>query len=358
MLSWSPVGLTFREGLALTSHFTMLDSEIREHDETYTLVIGETKEARDHYRELPVHLRESLPPRRYFNLLFPRVDDGAAFRFALPEQEALTAFEIVKENTEFHFPVNMKAWAFQINTFTYRSKEIPAHNPHGHSPRYRAGLYSAHRMQRKDGVTLSITEADRPTTRECTCAASREGPPGRAGSSSKTTGVAVRGKTPFSSPWRVLMVGDAPGRLIESTIILNLNAPCAFDDVSWIKPGKAIFPWWPAFYCDRPGVPNALGFENQKFYIDFASENKFSYLELEPPWYGPEDDCIEHPEKYDITKPVPDLRLPELIEYGKNAGVRLFIWAHWQNVDRAGRYGIPALQVMGRCRGEDRLHES
>ena len=203
-------------------------------------------------------------------------------------------------------------------------------------------------MQRKDGVTLSITEADLTDY----AGMYLRGLPGRAlqvvlAPLPNASGVAVRGKTPFSSPWRVLMVGNAPGRLIESTIILNLNAPCAFDDVSWIKPGKAIFPWWPAFYCDRPGVPNALGFENQKYYIDFASENKFSYLELEPPWYGPEDDCIEHPEKYDITKPVPDLRLPELIEYGKKAGVRLFIWAHWQNVDRQADTAFPLYKSWG-----------
>ncbi len=143
------------------------------------------------------------------------------------------------------------------------------------------------------------------------------------------------------------MVGGAPGRLIESTIILNLNTPCVLNDVSWIKPGKAIFPWWPGFFCDAPEVPSKLGLENQKYYIDFASQNGFSSLELEPPWYGPEEDCIEHPEKFDITKPVPDLRLPELIEYGKNKGVRFFVWAHWQNVDRQADSAFPLYRSWG-----------
>ena len=347
MLAWSPVGLTFREGIALTSHFTVLDSEIREHDEAYTLVIGKTKTARDHYRELQVHLRESLPPRRQLDLLLRAYDDGAAFRFVLPEQEALRAFEIVKENTEFHFPVDMKAWAFQINTF--RSSFEGRYLPTTLAAIPDTGLvYLPLTMQRKDGVTLSITEADLTDY----AGMYLRGLPGRAlqvvlAPLPGASGVAVRGRTPFSSPWRVLMVGDVPGRLIESTIILNLNAPCALNDVSWIKPGKAMFPWWPAFFCDRPGVPSAFGFENQKFYIDFAAENKFSYLELEPPWYGPEGDCIEHPEKYDITKPVPDLHLPELIEHGKNAGVRLFIWAHWQNVDWQADTAFPLYRSWG-----------
>ena len=334
VLAWSPVGLTFSGGSALTSRSTILDSEIREHDETYTLVIGKTKQARDHFRELQVHLRQSLPSGRYLDLLFRAYDDGAAFRYKLPEQEALTPFEIVKENTEFHFPVNMKAWAFQINTFhsSFEGRYLPttlAAIPD-------TGLvYLPLTMQRNDGVTLSITEADLTDY----AGMYLRGLPGKAlqvvlAPLPGGDGVAVRGRPPFRSPWRVIMVGDAPGRLIESTIILNLNPPCALSDVSWIKPGKATFPWWPAFFCDLPGVPSAFGFENQKYYIDFASENKFSYLELEPPWYGPEDSCIEHPEKLDITKPDPDLHLPELIEYGKKAGVRLFIWAHWLNVDR------------------------
>jgi alpha-glucosidase len=143
------------------------------------------------------------------------------------------------------------------------------------------------------------------------------------------------------------MVGDTPGRLIESTIILNLNSPCVLDDVSWIKPGKAIFPWWPAFFCDKPGVPSALGFENQKYYIDFAGENNIAYLELEPPWYGPEGDCIDNPQKYDITRPDPDLRLPELIAYGKKAGVQLFVWAHWKNVDWHADTAFPLFKAWG-----------
>jgi alpha-glucosidase len=347
LLDWSPLGLTFRNGLPLTSGFTMLDSTIREHDESYTLVIGKTKNARDHYRELRVRLQESRPPLRRMGLLFRAYDDGAAFRYVLPEQEALASFEIVKENTEFHFPEDMKAWAFQINTFhsSYEGRYLPTRL----SAIPDTGLvYLPLTMQRKDGVTLSIAEADLTDY----AGMYLRGLPGKALSVVLAplpdgSGVAVRGESPFASPWRLLMVGDAPGRLIESTIILNLNAPCALDDVSWIRPGKAVFPWWPDFYCDRPAVPSALGFENQKYYIDFAAENNFSYLELEPPWYGPEEDCIDHPERYDITKPAPDLRLPELIEYGKKAGVRLFIWAHWQNVERQADSAFPLYKSWG-----------
>src|SRR5581483_5936492 len=50
-------------------------------------------------------------------------------------------------------------------------------------------------------------------------------------------GVAVRAALPHESPWRVIMVADRLGRLVESDLMLNLNAPCALDDTSWISPG-------------------------------------------------------------------------------------------------------------------------
>ena len=113
LLAWSPLGLTFRGEGALTSRFAMLDSEIGEHDETYDLAVGKTRNARDHFRELRVKLQESVAPHRRLELAFRAYDDGAAFRYILPAREPNATFEIVRENTQFHFPADLKAWAFQ-----------------------------------------------------------------------------------------------------------------------------------------------------------------------------------------------------------------------------------------------------
>jgi alpha-glucosidase len=64
-------------------------------------------------------------------------------------------------------------------------------------------------------------------------------------------GVSVVVKTPAPSPWRVLMIADGPGRLIESQIVNNLNPPPAFADTSWIKPGKASWDWWSGPYDEN-----------------------------------------------------------------------------------------------------------
>jgi alpha-glucosidase len=347
LLSWSPLGLTFLKGGSLASHFILLGSEITEHDEKYDLVAGKTKHARDHHRELRVQLQESAPAGRRLDLTFRAFDDGVAFRYTLPPQGGMTDFDIVRENTEFRFPEDMKAWAFQINTFHSSFEGLYLPTTLADIPE--AGeVYPPLTMQRADGVTLSITEAE---LRDYAGMYFR----GIQGNGLRVvlsphpdgSGVCVHASTPFSSPWRVIMIGERPGGLIESTIIANLSSPCALDDVSWIKPGKAIFPWWPDFYSDKPGVPSTLDFENQKYYIDFAAENNLGYLEMEPPWYGDTDDCINNPRNHDITKPIPGLRLPELFAYAKSKGVGIFLWAHWDNVDRQGDSAFALFQKWG-----------
>jgi alpha-glucosidase len=50
------------------------------------------------------------------------------------------------------------------------------------------------------------------------------------------TTVKVRAALPHVSPWRVMLISDRVGALIESDIITDLNEPCKIQDVSWIKP--------------------------------------------------------------------------------------------------------------------------
>src|SRR5947209_20190317 len=55
--------------------------------------------------------------------------------------------------------------------------------------------------------------------------------------------IAVSRATPVATPWRVVMIGAQPGRLVESNIVINLNPPSAIADTSWIRPGKTSWDW-------------------------------------------------------------------------------------------------------------------
>ncbi len=45
------------------------------------------------------------------------------------------------------------------------------------------------------------------------------------------------GTLPFDTPWRVILVGDSPGELVDASVLENLSPPCAIEDPTWVKPG-------------------------------------------------------------------------------------------------------------------------
>ena len=63
--------------------------------------------------------------------------------------------------------------------------------------------------------------------------------------------------TPFTTPWRAVMIGSTHAELVDSAeLVLNLAPPNALADTSWIKPGKA-------FRCALTTAAGTVG-------VDFA----------------------------------------------------------------------------------------
>jgi alpha-glucosidase len=86
----------------------------------------------------------------------------------------------------------------------------------------------------------------------------------------------VKAEAPFATPWRVVMVGDSAGQLLEKNhIILNMNDPCEIEDTSWIKPGKII-------------RDISLTTTGAMACVDFAAARGMQYIEFDAGWYGPE----------------------------------------------------------------------
>jgi len=162
-------------------------------------------------------------------------------------------------------------------------------------------------------------------------------------------GVAVDAATPFSSPWRVFMIGDEPGRLIESNIVLNLNPPSKIEDTSWIRAGKSAWDWWSGEAAPSVSFKTGMNTATMKHYIDFASDSGFSYMLIDAGWavapnrQGPDD----YAALADITQVNPDLDMPELIRYAKDKGVRIWLWSHWTSVEKYKDKAFPLFEKWG-----------
>ena len=356
LVSPSTLGLGLKQGGVLGSGMRITGTRRAAHDSSYELVVGKTGWARDRYRELTVSLEERAGEKRKLQLVFRAYDDGAAFRYFIPAQGALREFEITDERSEFRFPADHACWAMQLRTFhSNYEKEFDKITLSRIKPGAKIGLPLV--VQTSGGTTLAIAEANLKHYAGMYLHGS-EGAPNSLVSrlspfGGKEEGSAVRARAPHASPWRVIMIGDAPGRLIESTLLLNLNEPNAIRHPSWIKPGKAAWDWWSGQLASGVSFKPGMNDATMKHYLDFASEMGLEYMLIDAGWYTPKAYGDDADTKADITKSVPEINLPGLVAYARSRRVGIIVWLHWiaarDQMDRAfpfyERLGIKGVKV-------------
>ncbi|HKG14224.1 MAG TPA: glycoside hydrolase family 97 catalytic domain-containing protein, partial [Pyrinomonadaceae bacterium] len=343
VVAWSALGLELKQGGPLRGGMGLEGVGRRTHDSTYPLVVGKTGRARDRYGELTVSLREDAGARRRLQIIFRAYDDGAAFRYRIPAQAGLERVDIVEEKSMFAFGGDYRCWAMQLKTFHSNYEEEFKPTSVGQiKPGAITGLPVT--IQTDGGPTLAIAEADLEDYAGLYLhgvEGSKNALYSRLSPHANGDGLAVSGRSPLASPWRVLMIGDTPGRLVESTLLLSLNDPPAFKDTSWIKPGKAAWDWWSGQLAEgvaNPGMNDAT----MKHYIDFAAEFGLEYMLVDEGWYAPHAAGAARDVQVDITKTVPEIDLPGLVSYARARGVGLILWIHWrlarEQMDRAFPY--------------------
>ena len=338
----SRLALVFKRGGELSRGMTVTGADRRSHDEIYGLVAGKTSRARDRYRELTVSLAEAAGAGRKLQLVFRAYDGGAAFRYALPAQPALAEFEITAERSEFRFAADHPAWAVQFKGFKNNYENEFNRTTVGRiSPGSFTGLPLV--VEPRGGPTLAVAEADLKDY----AGMYLEGIAGEPHAlvtrlSAINSDVAVRAATPHRSPWRVVMIGDAPGRLVESTLIQNLSEPNAVGDASWVRPGKSAWDWWSGQAAPGATFTPGMNDATMKHYIDFASEFGLEYMLVDAGWYTPRAYGEDADLTADITKSIPEIDLPGLVRYARERNVGVVVWLNWRpardQMDRAFPY--------------------
>ncbi len=151
--------------------------------------------------------------------------------------------------------------------------------------------------------------------------------------------IKVEGKVPVESPWRVIIVGDDPGDLIESNMIANLNDPVEYDDVSWIKPGVSAWDrWWSGDYGPDTGFELGMNTATMKYFVDLAGDMDWEYMIVDWTWYGTvflqqDGQQVPNPD-VDITQPSDDVDIEEIIRYAKGQDVEIILWVLSAHLDR------------------------
>jgi len=117
VLKDSPLGLDFVGSRPLDRDFKILGSDRQSHNETWENAFGVKRRIPDHYNQLTVSLQERHAPNRRFDLIFRVFNEGVAFRYFLPQQEALGEFVLAAENTGFYFARDSTAFALNLGKF-------------------------------------------------------------------------------------------------------------------------------------------------------------------------------------------------------------------------------------------------
>lgn len=340
--------------------FEVADVKTDSLDYTWTPVWGEEDSIRCHYNELTISLKHK-PTGRDMAIRFRLFNDGLGFRYefgpmAWPEyfiiNDELTEFAMAEDYTAFWIPGDFDTQEYEYTRS--RISEIPSlvadqllPNP-WHFPYSVNAVQTSLQMKSDDGVYVNLHEA---ALVDYSCM-NLELEPGTLTFKASLVPDANSGKgtiqTPAKSPWRTIQVTDDACRQLESRLVLNLNEPCALDDVSWIHPVKYIGVWWEMIsgkgswsytgdvrpvdintvdYSKLPHSPkHSANTENVRRYIDFAAEHGFGEVLVEGWNIGWEDwESFSKNDVFDFVTPYPDFDIAGLNEYAHSKGVRLMM---------------------------------
>ena len=300
----SRLAFDLNDGSELTGNFEVLSTDTRGQDSIWKPIYGERSSIRDNYNQLTIKLSHKKAPLRTLEIQFRCYDSGVALRYRIPKSSSHERIDIKRENTEFRFLADHVAWCVYSAQGVYSRKSISTMG---------SGIEHPLTVKIDTNTYIAIAEAGLIDYARMKLGQSKERPHCVVSELSSN----VQATLPLTTPWRVIMIAESPGRLLENNdIILNLNEPNAIKNNSWIKPGKVI-------------REVTLTTQGGKACVDFAAEHNLQYVEFDAGWYG-----NEHSEESDAKRVTVDpkrspgpLDLYEVVRYAneRNIGIILYI---------------------------------
>jgi alpha-glucosidase len=346
----SGLGIDLAEGSGLGGDTTIEEVTASTINESYTQRPGKRSRVANRCEETVIRLREVDAPAVRWEVVLRAYDDGVAFRYRFPAQEAWKNLAIAGERTRIRMPANAIAYALPLDGYTTSHEARYVRMPVAELPAEK--LLGLPLLAELPGSGwLAVLEANLTDYAGMYLARENESGGALACRLSPRPGepkVAVRADLPHESPWRTFMIADKLERLVESDLVLNLNMSCAIGDTSWIRPGKTTFPWWNGFHENQVSFEMGLNTQTAKYYIDFCAEAGIPYHSLDGKdnfaWYG---GPIVPYQGADITRGAPGLDLREVLRYAASMGVKIRLWMHWQAAQAHMERAFPLYREWG-----------
>ncbi|TVZ25882.1 glycosyl hydrolase family 97 [Gillisia sp. Hel_I_86] len=396
----SKLGLSLKDDKSLTQGFSIVNKEEISVDETWKPVLGEQSSIKNNYNQARFHLLQKETNRK-LDIVFKVYDEGVAFRYEFPVEDAVRYFIVSEENTEFNLTGDHKTfWIpgdYDSQEYVYsetKLSEIDNSKLDSNNGIALKSIESNYRVQSPlmmkstAGLYINIFEAAVVNYAVMHLNVDIENFQLSSQLVPNALGDKAYLRTPSVTPWRTIMVSDDARDIVSSKMILNLNEPNKIDDTSWIKPMKYIGIWWEMHmgkstwdFAGSQNAQNAASKElipsgkhgattaNTKRYIDFAAKHGFDGVLVEgwnvgwEDWFGNWKEDV-----FDFTTPYPDFDIKEVSDYAKSKGIKMImhhetsgsVANYERHLDRAfdlmKKYDYPAVKTgyVGRIipRGE------
>ncbi|WP_345945310.1 glycoside hydrolase family 97 protein [Granulicella sp. dw_53] len=330
---------------ALGANVHLVEAVPAKGSDDYSLLAGKVSSVHDQYNSVLLRTSETGEPHRLLNIEARAYNDGVAFRYVLPEQDAMKEVRLKQENTEFRISTDATTWALALPNYrsSYESEYVKLpitafSNQGGVSSSFLIGMPL---LMHSPGIAwMTLTEADL----EGNSGMYVTNPSGnwaghyfvsKLSPRFDDANLALSTTLPHHSAWRVLIVGDEPGRLMESNIVSDLNSPNRVQDTSWIRPGKASWNWWAGDI--GPDGKAAYTTKNMEYYVDFAAQSGFPYMLLDAGWADGRD----------ILKQRGNVDVPELVRYAAAKHVKVWIWLYSTSVMDQMKDAFPLFEKWG-----------
>ena len=323
-------------------------------DETIASPFTRQATMRDHYNELTLKMKEGV------SVVFRAYNEGFAYRFVWEGKPGI----VRKETVEYYFQDDWTATAPYVISFDSTRHEIQYSTSfENHYTTKSLSQLDPRRLcflpllvHGPDGVKMCITESalsDYPglylhgTGKPGELAGEHAPLPKRVEQGGHNNlQLIVKEREDYIAemhkeklfPWRILMVGTDKEIAMNNMSYL-LGEPCKVQDISWIKPGKVAWDWWNNWNIGGVDFKAGINNDTYKHYIDFASRFGIEYVILDEGW------AVNR--QADLFQVVPEIDLPMLVNYAKERGVGIILWAGYYAFERDMEHVCQHYSQMG-----------
>ncbi len=339
----SKISLQLQDGETLGENVKITSSPIQHISTTISTVNYKKALIKDNYTQLTLNCKGD------YSVIFRAYDDAVAYRFTTKKKGEL----IVKnEEANFNFNDDDKAflpiqWDYRAGKMFNSSFEALYHEVNlSQFPKdslaflpilvdignnKKVAVLEAD-LEEYPGMYLDLNETQKglkgvfaPYPLEAEQVGINYVPSKRADYIAKTTGRR-------SFPWRVIVVSDQDKELLNQDIVQKLASPPRLADFTWVKPGQVAWDWWNNRNISHVDFKAGINTPTYKYFVDFAAANHIPYIIMDGGWSV----------RQDLMKVNPNLDLKAVVDYGKQKGVGVILWASWylltQQMDKAFPY--------------------